>query len=71
MKGKYYEKSVAGILYATEDIEKIVPDTLNMEQIVVRITKEQLGATLSLAAEELGVQICIPLEPLSHVLEVK
>lgn len=38
--------------------------------ITVRVTKDGLGATLSMAADDVGVMLSVPMEPLEGLVKV-
>lgn len=39
-------------------------------EVTVRVTADERGATLSLAAEDMGMMLSVPMEPLEGLIEV-
>lgn len=56
------------------DVKGFAMDTKSLRyyaKITVRTTRDERGQTLSLADEKNGIMLCIPVEPVLDMIEVK
>ncbi|MBQ9021645.1 MAG: hypothetical protein IJ113_06485 [Eggerthellaceae bacterium] len=59
-------KDVQGLMFVGKDGEMKAAPVV----VTVRVTKDATGATMSLAAEDIGMMLSVPLEPLADMLKV-
>lgn len=59
-------KDVQGLMFVDKDGEMKAAPVV----VTVRVTKDATGATMSLAAEDIGMMLSVPLEPLADMLKV-
>lgn len=59
-------KDVDGLLFVDKDGEMYGSPVT----VTVRVTKDERGATMSMAAEDVGFMLTIPIEPIADIVKV-